>query len=215
MPGSGHRGRTASSWHGDPGDQLQARRAGAPGQVGEVAGPALGVANAQPGQPALDQLAGSRDRLRNQSVLVSEMSGMPQPLERESIALQDGSIGSSRPAKPGPTCWRWRKIISTSPRLRPRRAAIIALVGAGAARAGPVGERGGGGRARAGRRVAAMRRPRIAEVDEARVEPVFAAPLAQQLEEPFLEAARDDPRAGCREASSPEVKIGKPPPGRR
>src|SRR5208282_292140 len=43
------------------------------------------------------------------------------------------------------------------------------------------------------RRIAAMRLPRITEIDEVGVEPVLPAAMAQQIEEPFLEASRNDP----------------------
>lgn len=38
--------------------------------------------------------------------------------------------------------------------------------------------------------VSAVRLPGVAEIPEARVKPVFAAALPQELEEPLLEAAR-------------------------
>src|SRR5262249_13148446 len=40
--------------------------------------------------------------------------------------------------------------------------------------------------------------PRVAEIPESQVEPVFAALVAQQLEKPFLEAPRDDSRRAVR-----------------
>src|SRR4051812_29018320 len=42
--------------------------------------------------------------------------------------------------------------------------------------------------------IAAMGPPRVAEVREVRLEPEFPAAVAEQLEEPLLEAPRDDPR---------------------
>ena len=56
IPGSGHRGKTASSWTAIRATSSTHVGAGAAGEVGEVARSTLGIANAQPGQPALDDL---------------------------------------------------------------------------------------------------------------------------------------------------------------
>ena len=44
----------------------------------------------------------------------------------------------------------------------------------------------------------AVRLPRVAEIPEARIEPVFPPALPQQLEKPLFEAPRDDPRRTTR-----------------
>ncbi len=55
-PGIGAPGQDRVELDRDPGERLQPRRPGPPGQVGEVANSPLGVANAQTAQPALDEL---------------------------------------------------------------------------------------------------------------------------------------------------------------
>ena len=73
-----------------------------------------------------------------------------------------------------------------------------ALIGTGAQQAGdPLPERDESSGERRLGDMAAVRLPGVAEIGEPRVEPVFPAPLPQQLEKPFLEAPGDDPRAGC------------------
>ena len=58
------------------------------------------------------------------------------------------------------------------------------------------------------RRIAAMRLPGVAKIHETGVEPVFADPLPQELEEPFLKAAGDDPgRAAERVVARSEDRV--------
>ena len=57
----------------------------------------------------------------------------------------------------------------------------------------PVGKRTEARRQGRARDMSSMRFPGVAKVDKTRVEPVFSTSLSQELEEPFLEAAGDDP----------------------
>ncbi len=188
MPGSGQRGKSTCNWPATLRKPIGS--AAPPGQVAEVADAALGVADPQAGQPAPGR-SGSSNRCRNQSAVVTETSGMP-PASASKTMRFGAHQRLHEPANPGEPCWRWRKIVSTSPRLIPRVEAIARSSAPGRMRAGRAGRaarsRSGSGGVGVCRRCAAQGSPRLGE---ARVEPVFPAPLVQQLQEPALEARRD------------------------
>ena len=129
MPGSGHRGRTASSCDDDPRGQLQAVRPACRARSRRSRHAALGVAHPQADQPLVQPLGivvMVQEPVGSHSASVSRSRPARSRLAAAGVRRQVDAVTDG--VRSGATCWRWRKISSTSPWLEPEGLGDLALV---------------------------------------------------------------------------------------